>query len=258
VCEALVGTPDNHSGISVDSLVTNFGLERTIGKTLITIGDARFSTKSARDALPKLLSIVGEDETPVDRKNRPQWKGVLPGRFMISTNEPPNIPDSASAMKRRTLLLYFHETFVGREDRGLFARLVTELPGILNWALNGYDRLVSRGEYTDNWTIPAASRVITEEMDEMGAPVKQFMRECCLPVADSSTPKATLYEAWSRWCDEQGKHATSSPVFFRDLFAAYPKLRSVRPGSGRASGVRVYQVDGVALKVESKSAGDLR
>jgi phage/plasmid-associated DNA primase len=35
----------------------------------------------------------------------------------------------------------FHESFEGRENENLTDELLTELPGILNWAIEGWRRL---------------------------------------------------------------------------------------------------------------------
>jgi putative DNA primase/helicase len=258
VCEDLVGK-DNHAPLYPESLVGDFGLEKAVGKVLLTMGDARFSTKVARDALQKILTIVGGDSVPVTRKYKKPWEGVLGGRFMISTNEPPNIPDSANALSRRTLLLYFRESFVGREDRKLPLRLRAELPGILNWAMEGYDRLVSLGEDTDNWTRPASSVAILREIEEMGAPVRAFLRECCRRSEDGATAKSKLYAAWVSWCGEHGRHATSDAIFFRDLYMIESKLkRDLRLGSGRNGDPRYYAVGGLVLRDGVRGAGDLR
>jgi putative DNA primase/helicase len=38
------------------------------------------------------------------------------------------------------MMLRLTESFYGREDKALTEKLLTELPGILNWAIEGYVR----------------------------------------------------------------------------------------------------------------------
>ena len=42
-------------------------------------------------AVERLLSISGEDTLTIDRKYRDPWTGRLPTRFMILTNELPQV-----------------------------------------------------------------------------------------------------------------------------------------------------------------------
>jgi phage/plasmid-associated DNA primase len=44
-------------------------------------------------------------------------------------------------------LLVPRESFYGREDKTLGDRLATELPGIVNWPLAGWDRFTERGHF---------------------------------------------------------------------------------------------------------------
>jgi putative DNA primase/helicase len=47
------------------------------------------------------------------------------------------------------VVLTFNNSFIGREDWQLQGKLYKELPGIFNWALNGYKRLVEQKRFTE-------------------------------------------------------------------------------------------------------------
>ena len=53
----------------------------------------------------------------------------------------------SGALAGRLLVILFQHSFFGREDPGLTDRLMGELPGILNWAIEGYERLQARGHF---------------------------------------------------------------------------------------------------------------
>ena len=117
-------------------LATNFGIAPLIGKSLAIIGDARLSSRADQAAITeRLLSISGEDNLTIDRKFLPAWTGRLGVRFLIMTNELPRLADASGALASRFIVLMMQNSFYGREDRGLKNRLLIELPGILNWAL---------------------------------------------------------------------------------------------------------------------------
>ena len=120
-------------------LGTNFGLAPLIGKRLAIISDARLSGRADQHAIAeRLLSITGEDALTIDRKYAPAWTGQLGTRFLILSNELPRLADVSGALAGRFILLSLTESFYGREDPGLTDKLLSELPGILNWAIAGW------------------------------------------------------------------------------------------------------------------------
>ena len=66
---------------------------------------------------------------------------------MLVSNELPKFPDQSGAMATRPLVFRFTESFLGREDKALDAKLEAELPGILLWAIEGWKRLRKRGHF---------------------------------------------------------------------------------------------------------------
>ena len=123
-------------------LGTNFGLAPLIGKRLAIISDARLSGRADQHAIAeRLLSITGEDALTIDRKYASAWTGQVGSRFLILSNELPRLADVSGALAGRFILLSLTESFYGREDPGLTDKLLSELPGILNWAIAGWARL---------------------------------------------------------------------------------------------------------------------
>ena len=77
----------------------------------------------------------------IDRKYASAWTGQVGSRFLILSNELPRLADVSGALAGRFILLSLTESFYGREDPGLTDKLLTVLPGILNWAIAGWARL---------------------------------------------------------------------------------------------------------------------
>jgi putative DNA primase/helicase len=136
----------NVCGPTLSGLGETFGLAPLIGKRLAIISDARLGGKTDHQVVvERLLAITGEDSLSVNRKNRDHWTGQLETRFMILTNELPKLADASGALASRFLILLLTNSFYGKEDLGLTARIIHELPGILNWSLDGWQRLQNRG-----------------------------------------------------------------------------------------------------------------
>ena len=125
-----------------------FGKQVLIGKTLAVISDARISRKTdTAQVAETFVGVSGEDAQTVPRKFLDDWNGPLYVRFVMLSNELPHINDASGALASRFLLLALTESFYGKEDLGLFNRLVPELPSIALWALEGRDRLYERGYF---------------------------------------------------------------------------------------------------------------
>src|SRR5262249_28072044 len=138
---------DGYCGPTLASLSQQFGLWPLIGKQVAVVSDARLQGSGTAALVERLLSISGEDTLNIDRKHLPHWIGKLFTRFMILTNEVPSIADTSGALAGRFLVLTLTTNFYGKEDTGLSGTLEKELQGILNWALEGWDRLQRRGHF---------------------------------------------------------------------------------------------------------------
>jgi putative DNA primase/helicase len=224
-------------------LQLNFGLAPLIGKSLAIISDARLGGRSDQAILAeRLLSISGEDAITIDRKYLPAWTGRLPTRFMMLTNELPRIADGSGALAGRFIVIVLQNSFFGKEDVGLAGRLLTELSGILNWALVGYRRMRQRGHFIQ----PRSSDEAIEELEALGSPIKAYIRDRCRTGPECSVPVELIYQDYRTWCENNGRRDPGTKqTFGRDLRAAVPGLRTIRPREGEGR-VRDYQ--GIGMK----------
>jgi putative DNA primase/helicase len=218
----------NVCGPTLASLAETFGCEALVNKTLAVVSDARITGRSDTAVMvEQLLSISGEDVRSIARKFLPAWSGQLRVRFLLLTNELPRIEDASGALASRFVTLRLRESFLGREDHGLFDRLAPELPGILAWALDGWDRLRARGHFA----LPASARELVTEFEELGSPIATFVRERCELGAACTAPQRGVFAAWKWWCEENGRHSVgTSQSLARDLRAAFPGLSTRQLG----------------------------
>jgi putative DNA primase/helicase len=242
ILRALVG-PANTAGPPLSSLSQNFGLQPLLGKNLAIISDARLGPRSdVATIAERLLAISGEDAITVDRKNLPPVTVQLPTRFMLLTNELPRLSDSSGALAGRFIILRLTRSWFGSEDLHLTDRLLVELPGILLWAIAGWQRLRDRERFVQ----PASSHDLAGALEDLSSPIGAFVRECCRIGPGCQVEKAALFEAWKKWCETQGReHPGDASTFGRNLRAAIPSVGESRPRTieGRSN---VYE--GIALK----------
>ena len=132
------------------------------------------------------------------------------------------------------------ESFLGHEDPGLTTRLLGELPGILNWAIEGWRRLRERGYFEPS----ATGRAMLVDLVEDASPIMSFVREECDLDPMSQVAKQDLYEAYRDWRIIQGMSLVDARVFGKDMQAAFPKVEERRP---HIDGARVRIYTGIAL-----------
>ncbi|HEY3489916.1 MAG TPA: phage/plasmid primase, P4 family [Candidatus Deferrimicrobiaceae bacterium] len=237
ILSAMLG-PENVAHPTLSSIGGQFGLAPLVDKSAAIIEDARLGGRTDQAALAeRLLTISGEDAQTIDRKFLPALTRRLSVRFLIVSNELPRIADVSGALTSRFVILTLKESFFDKEDTGLTDRLLTELSGILNWALAGWRRLKERGRFI----IPESSRDAMQELEELSSPISAFIRQRCELTPGAMVSCEQLFEGWGKWCKEQGRdHAGTAQTFGRDIRTAIPRIEVRRPhGLNRQySGIR--------------------
>ena len=226
----------NVVGPTLAGLGTNFGLSPLLGKPLAIISDARLGSAPSHTVVERLLSITGEDMLTVDRKYREPYSGRLPTRFVMLSNELPRFTDASGAIATRMLILQLTKSFLNKEDRAIESRVVPELPGVLNWALEGLDRLTASGRFT----VPESSEAAATMMMDLASPVSAFVRERCELGPDKTVARDLLYLTWKMWAESNGHHAGAKITFGKSLHAAVPGLgrADIPVGDKRVHGYR--------------------
>jgi putative DNA primase/helicase len=242
VLKALAGS-NSVVNPTLSTLARPFGLSSLISKPIAVFPDARLSSRPDNAAIVEcLLSISGEDDQTIDRKHLPAWTGKLTTRFVLISNELPRLRDISGALAGRLIILRFTRSFYGQEDTLLFDRLRPELPGILRWAIAGWERLHRRGRFLQ----PRSARELVATMDELASPIAAFLRDRCIVESDATCPVPAIYESWRSWCHEHGRGAVGDEHSFgRDLHAAIPALTTIRP---RTPLGRVRHYTGIRLR----------
>ena len=249
VLTELVGR-GNHVAPTFAGLGERFGLESFIGKRLAIVSDARLGGKADIAAIAEnLLRITGEDSVSVQRKHRTDWTAKLQVRFLILSNEVPALFDQSGALASRFIVLRMTESFFGKEDLGLTAKLLQELPGIFLWALDGLDRLRARGHFIQ----PQSAQETLRQLEMLGSPIKAFAEEKCVLAAGAAVPFGDLFSEWQRWCAANGRETGSSAIFGKNLSAAFPALKVTQPRT--AAGKRFRQLEGIRLRTLADDAG---
>lgn len=166
VLSALIGAA-NVAGSTLKSASGPFGLQSIYDKPLWILADVRVDAQGSSGSVERLLSISGQDRLTVDIKYQPAWTGTLPTRIMAFSNELPRLGDHSGAIATRFIVLKLLRSWLGNEDETLGERLEGELGGILNWSLEGLDRLGRNRRFT----VPGSTTDAAIELAELSSPV---------------------------------------------------------------------------------------
>jgi putative DNA primase/helicase len=163
-------------------------------------------------------------------------------KFPRSLVAPEILEPIGGKLASRFIVLLLTRSFFGREDQTLTGKLLTELPGVLNWAIAGWRRLTERGYFVQ----PGSALDAVQQLEDLGSPTRAFLRERCEIGPFHTVGIDELYTAWCEWCTEQGQdHPGTKQTLGRNLLAVIPGLRPIRPRDG-TNRWRGYQ--GVGLK----------
>lgn len=138
---------------------------------------------------------------------KPQFK------VWLAANHKPVIRGTDHAIWRRPKLIPFTVTIPDNEkDPHLPEKLRAELPGILNWALQGCLGWQRSGLDTPAEVV-AATATYRAESDVIG----QFLAECCLELEGATTLASALYAEYRVWCKDAGEPELSGTAFGRRM-----------------------------------------
>jgi putative DNA primase/helicase len=127
-------------------------------------------------------------------------------------NDKPTVRDTSNALYRRLKLIPFHRVFKESEkDVHLIDKLCEELPGILNWAIEGLLRLRRQGQFTSAAAVDAAK----DEFRYESNPVAQWLKE--RTEAGGETLATSAFQNYSNWCVRSNQPEFNSTNFGREL-----------------------------------------
>lgn len=225
----------NCSSLPLKDLATEYSLSATAGKLLNISDESRELPKQAETIFKWL---TGGDSITVNRKYK-SWANLeLSARLVVALNEWPDISDATNATYRRIEIVPMtHRIDRKRFDTQLWRTLDGELPGILNWALDGLDRLTSNGRFT---TCTAGEHLLGQ-WQRRNQPFLDFIETRLEPSMGSFIATTDLTDSYARWCEQEGvKYPLSARALVQLVRRHVPNTLV-----GRRSGKRGRQERGV-------------
>lgn len=169
---------------------------------LITLADMRGTPSQISACSGVLLEVIAGDPVSINVKNRPHRQAVLPGRIFACSNELPEFRDNSQALASRFIYAKLVEGHLGKEDPTLATRLLAELPGIAQWALQGLQRLNEQGRFTT----PDTMAELKEEALATTSPMLTFLEDTyeITGAVDDTLPVSEVQAAYRQWEEDTG------------------------------------------------------
>lgn len=159
VAIALVGGIDNTCAITPDQMDDASKLASIKGKALNCVADLPKNTMLADGGFKQLVS--SGDAVQMNQKYTREEMYTPTAKHIFATNNLPTIRDVTDAVYRRLMILAFDNRVpLDKQDAMLESKLREELPGILNWAIEGAKKLY---ENKGRWPLIPSSEALTKE-----------------------------------------------------------------------------------------------
>lgn len=183
---------------------------RLAGVRLVTVNEVE---EGARLNESLVKDLTGGDTLTARFLHREYFEFRAQFKLWVRGNHKPIIRGTDDGIWRRVRLVPFEATFPeAKQDRQLAEKLRSELPGILNWAIEG-----CLAWQRDGLTTPDAVKIATEgyrhESDLLGT----WIEECCETGEGKKEAAGVLYQLYSDWAKDSGLQPVSQVTFSRAL-----------------------------------------
>ena len=203
----------NTAAIRLDAL-DGFSLSVLLGASLIYVDEV----PKARINEQILKSLIAGEKIQIDRKYETPLSTHIRGKWLVLGNHLPAITDHSIGFWRRWDIIPFNVTIKESERDPLLANSIirTEMPGVLNWALEGLLRLQKRGAF--EVTLPVAMQNILSDAKRESNSVQAWFEENDIVATHSlQSTKDEIYEHYREWSSRNGMASMASPRFWQTI-----------------------------------------
>lgn len=181
-----------------------------------------------------LKSLLGRDSITARHLHQREFSFIPKFKLVINTNYLPTITDDTVFSSGRINVISFDRHFEPQEqDKDLKNRLRdrTELSGILNWCIEGL-QLYRKEGLKPPVAVQTATNTYRTDSDKLG----NFINEC-LTKTDKNSKAKDVYEAYAKWCEDNGYGCENKGNFFAEL-----KTKGLFMNSGTVEGKTVRNI----------------
>lgn len=228
----LIGPTDSGKGTFLEVLESVIGADNVASQSLYELMQTRWGLAELYGKFANIRNEVtggglgnvqrfkeltgGGDRVSAERKGQNPFKFQAVQKFVFATNQVPEVQHAGEPFFNRLLFAKFPETVPPeKQDADLADNLLEDKPAILNWMLDGLDRLMDQGQFSGEQSIDDKREVA----DAFGSVVDRFKHNMLKVTGDPEdlVHKSQLHELFTDFADWAGKDAVAQQTFTKEL-----------------------------------------
>lgn len=207
----------NISRLSMDKFEPR-NLEMLVGKLVNLGSETEHSTKMSTSVFKQAVS---REPLLAEPKYRGHYHFTSHAALLFAVNAMPAIDDRSDGIWRRMALVPWPVT-IEKPDTDLKHTLAKEMPGILNWALEGALRVLTQRRLSDPPSVQEAGAQLRTENNS----VALFVGECAVIDPRHRITKQDAYDAYVIWSRRCGYKTMSKHNFGREISRVLGPMKS--------------------------------
>jgi len=204
-------TADFGTFLAHDQVTVRNDLARLVGARLVSAVEM---SRGGRLDESVVKQVTGGDMITARFLFREHFEFRPAFKLVLVSNHKPRIGGTDYAIWRRVRLVPF-DVIIPEDERDplLLQRIIaTELPGVLNWALDGCREWQGNG-----LGIPEDVKVATETYRKEQDLLAPFLAEQCIEKPNATATAAQLYSAFKAWAERAGERPISQRTLGESL-----------------------------------------
>lgn len=185
-----------------------------------------------------LKEVTGGDRVTARKLYNESFDFSPQFKLWLASNSLPTVTDTSLGFWRRVQIIKLFEIFIGdKADLDLVHKLKGELPGILNWAVDGFKQYAKTGLNPP--------KKVTNAVDEYKSDsdiVAKFVDECIIESINDVVTAKYLYQCFSKWYDENYAGKPISQIMFGK------RMRTIGHKSEKIGGAKKY----IGIKIRNE------
>ena len=209
----LLGSGQNGKGVAMEILRAMLGKRNCSAVPLQEVSERFYShdlhnkyANISGDTSPRALfdasmykMLTGGDEIRVEKKGKDAFDFINHAKIISSMNELMKSDDQSDGFFRRFVLIRFAKNITAdriREKDGFEHEIVAnEMPGVLNWAIEGLKRVRTQGGFS--WQIGKSKDDLRKIWNAEADRPEAFINECC--ERGGFIEPGTFHHAYTKW-----------------------------------------------------------
>ncbi|WP_180864795.1 phage/plasmid primase, P4 family [Stenotrophomonas maltophilia] len=213
-----------------------FNTQRLLGASLITTDEVKMEGKWHEESWK---SIVSQAPMTIARKHKESINNYeIKAKWIVCSNQSPKISDDSEGVWRRLSIVEFKNVIEGPNVDD-YHKVMFEKEGfeILQWILQGAQRLIRRGHFLPENQWPEACRRTKGAARTEANTVTHWCEEDAVSTCGTFTDKAQIYERYWKFCNAVQVDPMAPNIFWRYVRARFTdyqeKKLKIKDSSGR-------------------------